>query len=241
MLSWRVLWVPCRQRPRYIATYVHAAERHVEQAASTLPAGLATVCGLDDACLKQGSLERSRFVESEALLLTSCHISIVLGWRGSVRWRVTTGVPFDVRRHGKKIRIVNAVRMSLEFDDLVREGYSHDLFYRDEGEWARDSRIGAIAYYFWRLNRLCIPLNSGLRVRLIFGLHDSSPTSHIGVFSTLANALDRFLWKRIRQDDKDFVNDALCVDELKFNPIWLRLFTLYMFHPDRSTLWDLTT
>jgi hypothetical protein len=31
--------------------------------------------------------------------------------------------------------------MSLEFADLIREGYSPDSFYGDESELARDSRI----------------------------------------------------------------------------------------------------
>jgi hypothetical protein len=64
--------------------------------------------------------------------------------------------------------IVNALQMSPEFADLIREGYSQDLFYGDEGEWMKDSsRIEATARYFWRLDRLCVPRNSELRLRVI--------------------------------------------------------------------------
>jgi hypothetical protein len=99
---------------------------------------------------------------------------------------------------------VNALELSPNFVDLIREGYSQDSFYGNEGEWTRDSRIEAIAGYFWRLNRLCIPQNSKLRLRLIKELRESSSVGHIGVASTFAKALDRFWWNRIRKDVKDF-------------------------------------
>jgi hypothetical protein len=60
--------------------------------------------------------------------------------------------------------IVNALRLSHEFVDLIRE-YSQDSFYGDEGEWTKDSRIEAIAWYFLRIDRLCVPRNSELRLR----------------------------------------------------------------------------
>jgi hypothetical protein len=44
--------------------------------------------------------------------------------------------------------IVNALQLSLEFGDLIREGYSQDSFYRDEGEWTTDCRIEARDGYF---------------------------------------------------------------------------------------------
>jgi hypothetical protein len=40
---------------------------------------------------------------------------------------------------------VNALQLSHEFADLIREGYSQDSFYGDEGEWTKDSRLEAIA------------------------------------------------------------------------------------------------
>jgi hypothetical protein len=49
---------------------------------------------------------------------------------------------------------VNALQLSLELVDLIREGYSQDSFYGDEGEWTKNSRIEARDWYFWRLNRL---------------------------------------------------------------------------------------
>jgi hypothetical protein len=61
----------------------------------------------------------------------------------------------------------NALKLSPKFADLIREGYSHDSFYGDEGKWTKDSRIEARDGYFWRLDRLCIPQNSKLRLKLI--------------------------------------------------------------------------
>jgi hypothetical protein len=100
---------------------------------------------------------------------------------------------------------VNALQLSRDFDNLIREGYSQDSFYGDEGEWTKDSRIEAIAWYFWRLDRLCVPRNFELRLRLITELHDISSVGHKGVASTLAKTLyilvemnsqrrERFLW-----------------------------------------------
>jgi hypothetical protein len=43
---------------------------------------------------------------------------------------------------------VNALRLSHEFDDLVREGGFQDSFYGDEGEWTKDRWIKAQAWYF---------------------------------------------------------------------------------------------
>jgi hypothetical protein len=43
-----VLSVPCRYTQRHTTTYGEATKQHAEQAASTLPAGLATVCGSND-------------------------------------------------------------------------------------------------------------------------------------------------------------------------------------------------
>jgi hypothetical protein len=62
---------------------------------------------------------------------------------------------------------VNALQLSHEFADLIREGYSQDSFYGDEDEWTKDSRIEARAGYFLRLDRLCIPRISELPLRLI--------------------------------------------------------------------------
>jgi hypothetical protein len=87
---------------------------------------------------------------------------------------------------------INALQLSPKIADVIREGYSQDSFYGDEGEWTRDSRIETKDGNFWRLNRLCIPQNSELRLRLITELHESSSTSHRGAASTLAEALDRF-------------------------------------------------
>jgi hypothetical protein len=81
---------------------------------------------------------------------------------------------------------VNALHLSYEFAYLIREGYSQNSFYGDEGEWRKDSRIEDIAGCFWRLDCLCIPRNSELHLRLIKDMPESSPVGHIGVASTLA-------------------------------------------------------
>jgi hypothetical protein len=60
------------------------------------------------------------------------------------------------------IMTINALQLSHELVDLIREGYSPYSFYGDEGEWTKDSRIEARDGYFWRLNRLCIPQNCEL-------------------------------------------------------------------------------
>jgi rRNA pseudouridine-1189 N-methylase Emg1 (Nep1/Mra1 family) len=43
---------------------------------------------------------------------------------------------------------VNALRLSLKIGDLIREGYSQDLIFEDEGEWMKDTRIEANDGYF---------------------------------------------------------------------------------------------
>jgi hypothetical protein len=55
---------------------------------------------------------------------------------------------------------VNALQLSPEIADVIREGFSQDSFYGDEGEWTKDNRIEARDGYFGRLDRLCIPQNS---------------------------------------------------------------------------------
>jgi hypothetical protein len=117
-----------------------------------------------------------------------------------------------------KLLIVNALQLNHEFADLIREGYSQDSFYGDEGEWTKDSRIEAIDGYFWRLDSLCIPRNSELRLRLISELHASSSAGHRGVASTLAKALDRFWWKRLRQDVKDLYERCVVCRRAKIRP-----------------------
>jgi hypothetical protein len=99
--------------------------------------------------------------------------------------------------------IVNALQLSHEFADLIREGVSQHSFYWDEGKWTKDNRTETSYGYLWRLDRLCIPRNSELRLRLIFEVHDTSSAGHIGVVGIIAKALDIFWWKRIRQDVND--------------------------------------
>ena len=114
---------------------------------------------------------------------------------------------------------INALRLSPRFAYLIREGYSQDSFYADEGEWTKDSRIEATVGYFWRPDRLCIPRNSELRLRLINErMHASSTAGHIGVASILANELDRFRWKRLRQYVKVFCERCVICRRAKIRP-----------------------
>jgi hypothetical protein len=113
---------------------------------------------------------------------------------------------------------VNALRLSPEFADLIREGYSQDSCYGDEGEWTKDSQMAAIVGYLWLLDRLCILRNSELRLRLITEMYDSSSVGHRGVASNLAEALDRFWWKRIRQDMKHFCERCVVCRRAKSQP-----------------------
>jgi hypothetical protein len=124
--------------------------------------------------------------------------------------------------------IVNALQLSPKFADFIRKGYSQDSFYGDEGEWTRNIRIEARDGYFWRLDRLCIPRNSELRLRLITELHASSSAGHIGVASNLAKALDRFWWKRLCQDVKDFCERCAVCRRAKIRPQMAA--TLYPLH-----------
>jgi hypothetical protein len=83
---------------------------------------------------------------------------------------------------------VNALQLSPKFVDLIREGYSQDSFYRDEGSWTKDSRIEARVGCILRLDRLCIPRNSEFLLKFITKLHESSSAGHRGVASTRAKA-----------------------------------------------------
>jgi hypothetical protein len=59
-------------------------------------------------------------------------------------------------------------------------------------------------------------------------LHESSLDGHKGVASTIAKALDRFLWKRIRQDVKDFCERCVVCRRAKVQPHMAA--TLYPLH-----------
>jgi hypothetical protein len=53
---------------------------------------------------------------------------------------------------------------------------------------------------------------------VITELHESSSAGHRGVASTLYKALDRFWWKRIRQDVKDFCERRVVCRRAKIQP-----------------------
>jgi hypothetical protein len=53
---------------------------------------------------------------------------------------------------------------------------------------------------------------------MITELHASSSNGHKGVASTLAKALDRFWWTRLRQDVKDFCERCVVCRRAKIRP-----------------------
>jgi hypothetical protein len=59
-------------------------------------------------------------------------------------------------------------------------------------------------------------------------MHESSSACHRGVASTLAKELDRFWWKRIRQDVKDFCERRVVCRRAKIQPHMVA--TLYPWH-----------
>jgi hypothetical protein len=71
------------------------------------------------------------------------------------------------RANKSKSLVVNVLLLSTELVDLIREGYSQDSFYGDEGEWTKDNHAKATSWYFWRLDRPCVPRKSELRLRFI--------------------------------------------------------------------------
>jgi hypothetical protein len=104
------------------------------------------------------------------------HATVSLSWNGEVP------SDEDLRRKSEPVlqdaklnlHVVNALR----FAGLIREGYSQDSFLGDGGEGTKDSRLEAKPRYFWRLDRLCVPRNSELRLILITLLHDSPLVGH---------------------------------------------------------------
>jgi hypothetical protein len=71
---------------------------------------------------------------------------------------------------------------------------------------------------FWDVDRLCIPRISKLWLRVITKLHESSSDGHRGVAGTVAKALDRLWWKRIRHDVKDFCERCVVCRRAKIQP-----------------------
>jgi hypothetical protein len=57
-----------------------------------------------------------------------------------------------------------------------------------------------------------------LRLRLIFGLHESGLACHKGITSTLSKALNRLWWKQISQDVKDFCERCVVYRRAKTYP-----------------------
>jgi hypothetical protein len=95
-----------------------------------------------------------------------------------------------------------------------------------QGEWTRDNRISTRDGYFWRLDRLCVPPNFELRLRLIYELHDSGSTCHKRVGGSLAKVIEKFWWKQIRQDVKHFYERFVVSRQAqRFNRMYLLLST----------------
>jgi hypothetical protein len=52
------------------------------------------------------------------------------------------------------LMIVDPLRLSHDFVDLLHKGYSKDLLHGDDSEWTRNSQIDARGGHFWRRDRL---------------------------------------------------------------------------------------
>jgi hypothetical protein len=108
--------------------------------------------------------------------------------------------------------------MSHEFADLIREGCSQESLYGDEGEWTKDHRIEARAWYFWGLDRFYAPRNFELPMRLVYELHDNQYACHEKVACTLAKAIGRFWLKQIRQNVKEVFERCVVCRQAKIQP-----------------------
>jgi hypothetical protein len=75
-----------------------------------------------------------------------------------------------------------------------------DLCYGNEGEWTKGGQIVACYGCSWRNASLCIANNLVLKYKLLFELRDNGFAGHRSYASTQAKALDRFWWRRLRQD-----------------------------------------
>jgi hypothetical protein len=64
----------------------------------------------------------------------------------------TTDVLTAIKQQAFNSMIVNALQLSYELADFIREGYSQNSFHGDEGGWTNESRTEAISGYFWRLD-----------------------------------------------------------------------------------------
>jgi hypothetical protein len=91
--------------------------------------------------------------------------------------------------------IVNALRLSPKFADLIREGYFQDSDYGNHGEWTKDYRIEEKFVLLASRSLLCpAELSSPSEIdHLISNLHDNSSDSHEGVAGILAKAMHKFL------------------------------------------------
>jgi hypothetical protein len=130
-----MLQVPSRLRPRHAATSTHAIptsganERQARCVHDLQPCvGTMTLAYRKEPMNEDDPLSRRPdFV---------FQVTVPLFW--------DDGVPSEQRILRRKSlslsnsMIVNASRLNLDFRDLIREGYSQDSFYWDEGEWTKE-------------------------------------------------------------------------------------------------------
>mmetsp|Transcript_32607 Transcript_32607/g.82239 ORF Transcript_32607/g.82239 Transcript_32607/m.82239 type:complete len:736 (-) Transcript_32607:576-2783(-) len=126
-----------------------------------------------------------------------------------------------VSEHRPCTAVLSAVSASsLSLDDnilhLIKAGYAEDAFYSLWGGWKQSGHVVEHDGYFWRHGRLCIPTNRDTINKILYELHDS--VGHRAYASTLARALDRFWWTRIRHDVKTYCEQCSVCRRVRARP-----------------------
>ena len=113
---------------------------------------------------------------------------------------------------------LSASELSLEDDLLaaIKVGYGTDPFYSNEGGWLQSGHIVRRDDLCWRHNRLCIPNNRVIINKILFELHDTA--GHRAYASTLAKALMRFWWSRVRNDVRKYCDECPTCRRIRSRP-----------------------
>ena len=92
----------------------------------------------------------------------------------------------------------NTLSLDNDFLDSIKTGYVADSFYSTNGGWIESGHVVYHDGLYWRHGRLCLPNNRVIINKILYELHDTA--GHRAYASTLAKALDRFWWSRLRHD-----------------------------------------
>lgn len=103
---------------------------------------------------------------------------------------------------------MHASKLMIDDDilDSIKVGYGADSFYSSDGGWKESGHVVQTDGLFWRHGRLCLPNNRVIINKILYELHDTA--GHRAQASTLAKALDRFWWTRIRHDVKAYCENC---------------------------------